>query len=276
VVYPPYEFPAESDPACIAADGVIVILERVRDYSTLSLGGGAVFIELLVAIAGILALAGVTVFSGGVALPAILVFVGAILAIGAVGLSSAWDDTFMQTLRCKLYAHVGEDGIWDETEYSNLVADLGDLSEPGGSLVGNLLSLMGAAQLNNAAYFGRDNADCSECDQPGEFPGEVLRGEAITSGADAWVISSAEDVSGEYGPSGHYVIFSLDAGMRVDLAYAGMPDDHYFSCLPVESFPKNNGSPESGEYTLRVHGCYRDAPFEVSLTLLYEDYCPDN
>jgi hypothetical protein len=253
-----------------------VILERVRDYSTLSLGSGAIVIELIVAIGGILALVGVTVFSGGVALPAILLFVGAILGIGAVGLSSAWDDTFMQSLRCKLYEHVGSDGVWDETEYANLVADLGDLTSPGGDLFGYLLSLMGAAQLNNAAYFGRDNADCSECESSAEFPGEVLRGEVTPMGESTWIIASVEDVSGEHGPVGHYVIFDHLSGRRDDLSFDGLPSDYYSRCYgPGGEFPFGNGSPSAGESTLRSFAAFRDEPFEVSVTVLYEDYCPD-
>jgi hypothetical protein len=150
---------ATSNPRCDAAARMAALLQQHIELQITNVDAGATQIFL----ANTLVTAASFAFGITIVFPAVLTFVGTVLALGSVALHGAFDTYDWDALKCKIYCLVSTDGRLNQAGLDALYEFLLEGTVTQNLVLGGTLSYMGYGVLSDAAALRTETGDCTSC-----------------------------------------------------------------------------------------------------------------
>lgn len=157
-VFPPLPGGIGDTTRCAAAENAAAQLENfIIDVSN-KISAGAAFLTFATAVIAIVAIW----FSGGALAALVLPFASAAFALGAAGLSAAFDSTAYEAFKCCVATTIDTDGSY--SDISGLLACVNeDMSGSSRDITVLIVQMMGPVGITNWARTGSGTGDTCEC-----------------------------------------------------------------------------------------------------------------
>lgn len=161
-LFAPLPIEAGSVLRCTAADNIVINFIGLMDQSADNVDATSDLAEILVVLAGTVA-----IFSGIFSpfLVALVAFAAEGLAFGADAIRAAFDNDVWDRFRCNVYCHMNSEGVFTADSISGVLSQV-DVDETGvaNSLLKKAINVYGAAGMTNQGRTGGGaGTDCADC-----------------------------------------------------------------------------------------------------------------